>query len=139
SMSAEINLPWQNVISPPAQDSPMWTGNVQLYLESLPLSLLQVAVDHKVFGRAEGTLNLSRTALLPEVNGKLRIRHLVAAGHDIGDASFALNSKGTDVQMIAELSDTFGDLEAIAELSVAALDGGFGLSPTKPVLVGVRA
>src|SRR5690606_28007813 len=71
--------------------------------------------------------------------GKLRIRHLVAAGHDIGDASFALNSKGTDVQMIAELSDTFGDLEAIAELSVAALDGGFGLSPTKPVLVGVRA
>lgn len=139
SMSAEINLPWQNVISPPAQDSPMWTGNVQLYLESLPLSLLQVAVDHKVFGRAEGTLSLSRTALLPEVNGKLRIRHLVAAGHDIGDASFALNSTGNDVQMIAELSDTFGDLEAIAELSVAALDDGFGLSPSKPILVGVRA
>lgn len=139
SLSAELNLPWKNVVSLPEQDVPMWTGNVQLHLESLPLSLFQVAVDNKLFGRAEGTLNLSRTALLPEVNGKLRFRRLTAAGHDIGDATFALNSQGADVQMTAELSDAFGELEAVAELSIDTLEGGIGLSPDKPVLVGLRS
>jgi len=131
SVSTELLLPWAHLLNPPPPSTPLWTGSARLELEQFPLQLIQTSATQQVRGTLEGTVNLTRTGMIPEVASELRLRHLVVAGLDLGDARFELSNQGPHFTAHAQLTDDFGELTALGKMTVAELPDGLGLAPNE--------
>ncbi len=139
TINAELNLPWAHIRGKAPPESPFWTGNARAQLESFPLDILGLAVEHEVQGQVDGALTVTRRGFLPQLESQLHMRRLVAGRHDLGDAQIELMNRGEKASARVRLVDDFGELHAEAKLTLATLDGGIGLSPTVPVTIALNS
>lgn len=118
SLHYDLLLPAAHILSHPAKDVPFWTGTAQLLLESSPLNVIDDLKEAHLRGRAQGSIELTRTGLLPEMSGELHLRKIGIDDHELGDARVDLQTHGSDLIARADFSDEYGSLEVSAEVGI---------------------
>lgn len=118
SLHYDLNLPSAHLLSHPGEEVPFWTGSAQLLLESSPLDIIEDLKSSRLRGRAQGSIELSRTGLLPEMSGELHLRKIGIDDHELGDAQVDLQTHGGDLIARADFSDEYGSLKVSAEVGI---------------------
>jgi hypothetical protein len=118
SIHYDLVVPKRNFFQPPPEDVPLWTGSAQLLLESSPLHLVEELKKVGLQGRAQGSVEVRRNALMPEISGELHLRNLSVREHRLGDARLDLRTHDKDLITRAEFNDEFGSLRLSGELGL---------------------
>lgn len=135
----DLTVPWLHLQRDVAPDVPFWTGTAQLQLDSTPLELVSAIDALKLKGFAQGTIQVARSGLMPELSSRLQFRRLMAGDNALGDAEFEANTHGQDLVVRAEFTDDYGSLDASGELSLIPDSLLAHADPQKSIFLNLRS
>lgn len=139
SFHYDFVVPFEHFFDAPKADVPLWTGSAQLLLESTPLHLIEEMKKVDLSGRAQGSIEIERSALLPQVRGELNLRNLRVKDHRLGDVRMDLNTHESDLITRAEFSDEFGSLRLSAELGLTATSAFALPTANRPIFLTLQS
>jgi len=134
----DLVVPFEHLATTP-KDAPAWTGRMQMVVDGAPLEVVDVLAKLDLTGQLQGSLTIERTALMPEFDADLRVRHLAIGGRKLGEGSISAQSSDARLLAKTQFDDEYGKLTASAEIGVVAEPWFVRLDEGKPVYVTLRS